>query len=153
MLLIRDTTCANTIQNAIHSQHCTIQRKIVSDTISPEHIVRLPQAGSGPKYRRVADAIQSAIRSGDLAAGDRLPPVRELAWSLGITPGTVARAYTVLTDAGHAVAEVGRGTFVAPKANGHNGPTRDYVTAPKRDGKTSLVTPQLPDLGQIALLR
>ncbi|WP_292285889.1 PLP-dependent aminotransferase family protein [Marivita sp.] len=125
----------------------------MSDTIQSNQIVSLPQAGSGPKYRRVADAIQSAIRSGDLAAGDRLPPVRELAWSLGITPGTVARAYTVLTDAGHAVAEVGRGTFVAPRANGHNGPTRDYVTAPKRDGKTSLVTPQLPDLGQIALLR
>lgn len=141
------------IQKAIHLTRKPIQRKIVSDTIQSSSIVSLPQSGSGPKYRRVADAILSAIRSGDLAAGDRLPPVRELAWSLGITPGTVARAYTVLTDAGHAVAEVGRGTFVAQRANGHRLPTRDYVAVPKRDGKTSLVSPQLPDLGQVALLR
>jgi len=101
----------------------------------------------------VADAIQSAIRSGDLSAGDRLPPVRELAWSLGITPGTVARAYTLLTDAGHAVAEVGRGTYVAHRSRQGAAPRREYVSVPMQDGKLSLVSPQLPDLGQVALLR
>lgn len=125
----------------------------MSDTISPNHIVSLPQAGSGPKYRRVADAIHAAIRAGDLNAGDKLPPVRELAWSLGITPGTVARAYTLLTNAGHAVAEVGRGTFVADRGAGQTEPMQEYVSVPVQDGKISLVSPQLPDLGQVALLR
>lgn len=129
----------------------------MSDTISPDQIVSLPQPGIGPKYKRVADAIQSAIRSGDLTVGDRLPPVRELAWSLGITPGTVARAYTLLTDAGHAVAEVGRGTFVAnrntPRTRTAQSPVREYVSVPMQGGKISLASPQLPDLGQVALLR
>lgn len=124
----------------------------MSDTISSDHIATLPQTSSGPKYRRVAEAIQSAIRSGDLSVGDRLPPVRELAWSLGITPGTVARAYSVLTDNGHAVAEVGRGTFVARRGATLATP-REYVSVPVTDGKISLVSPQLPDLGQVALLR
>jgi len=125
----------------------------VSDTISPDHIVALPQPSSGPKYKRVADTIQSAIRSGDLREGDKLPPVRELAWSLGITPGTVARAYTLLTDAGHAVAEVGRGTFVAHKTARAQSHPREYVSIPMQNGKLSLASPQLPDLGQVSLLR
>lgn len=125
----------------------------MSDTISPDQIVAMPQTASGPKYRRVADAIQSAIRAGDLAVGDKLPPVRDLAWSLGITPGTVARAYTLLTHAGHAVAEVGRGTFVARRHMGQTVPAREYVSIPVQDGKLSLASPQLPDLGQVALLR
>jgi DNA-binding transcriptional MocR family regulator len=130
-----------------------IQRKIVSDTISPDQIVSLPQSATGPKYKRVADTIQSAIRSGDLNAGDKLPPVRELAWSLGITPGTVARAYTLLTDAGHAVAEVGRGTYVADRGTRPTAQPREYVSIPMQDGKLSLFSPQLPDLGQVSLLR
>ncbi len=125
----------------------------MSDTISPDQIVSLPQQAVGPKYKRVADTIHSAIKSGDLRAGDKLPPVRELAWSLGITPGTVARAYTLLTDAGHAVAEVGRGTFVAQKVDAHKRPQREYVSVPMQDGKLSLASPQLPDLGQVAQLR
>jgi DNA-binding transcriptional MocR family regulator len=125
----------------------------VSDTISPDKIVALPQTAVGPKYKRVADTIQLAIRSGDLRAGDKLPPVRELAWSLGITPGTVARAYTLLTNAGHAVAEVGRGTFVAERSARVASPPREYVSVPLQDGKLSLFSPQLPDLGQVALIR
>ena len=125
----------------------------MSDTISPDKIVSLPQTSAGPKYKRVADTIQSAIRTGDLRAGDKLPPVRELAWSLGITPGTVARAYTLLTTAGHVVAEVGRGTFVATTPPRPSALHREYVSVPVQDGKLSLFSPQLPDLGQVALIR
>jgi DNA-binding transcriptional MocR family regulator len=125
----------------------------VSDTISPDKIVSLPQPTAGPKYKRVADTIHSAIRSGDLRAGDKLPPVRELAWSLGITPGTVARAYTLLTHAGHVVAEVGRGTFVAERSTRSASTPREYVSTPMQGGKLSLFSPQLPDLGQVALIQ
>lgn len=45
--------------------------------------------------------------------GARLPPVRELAWDLGITPGTVARAYKMAAEEGLVEANIGRGTFVA----------------------------------------
>ncbi|WP_254796910.1 GntR family transcriptional regulator [Sulfitobacter albidus] len=69
-----------------------------------------------PKYRGVVQAIREGIGKGALKPGDKLPPVRDLGWRLGMTPGTVARAYTVLTDEGVLNAEVGRGTFVAGPA-------------------------------------
>ena len=56
--------------------------------------------GQGPKYKLVALTIREGVTSGALSVGDKLPPVRELAWQLGITPGTVARAYSILTDEG-----------------------------------------------------
>jgi DNA-binding transcriptional regulator YhcF (GntR family) len=65
-------------------------------------------AGVSPKYKAVVAAIRAGITRGDLAVGDKLPPVRDLAWKLGITPGTVARAYTILTDEAVLMAEVGR---------------------------------------------
>ena len=66
----------------------------------------------GPKYRRLYEALDRAIRSGLLKPGAKLPPVRDLAWQLKITPGTVARAYQLATDDGLLEATVGRGTFV-----------------------------------------
>ncbi len=71
---------------------------------------------SKPKYKAVVAMIRDQIAAGGLSVGDKLPPVRELAWQLQITPGTVARAYTVLTDSGVLHAEVGRGTFVSDPA-------------------------------------
>ena len=81
----------------------------MSGTISIETL----SEGPGPKYKRVADAIRRAVERGDRTQGDKLPPVRDLAWTLKITPGTVARAYGLLTDQRILTAEIGRGTFVA----------------------------------------
>ncbi len=67
----------------------------------------------GPKYLALTHALRDAVRSGALGKGDRLPPVRDLAWRLGMTPGTVARAYQIVTQEGLLEAVVGRGTFVA----------------------------------------
>ena len=51
--------------------------------------------------------------SGQLAVAAKLLPVRELVHVIGVTPGTVARAYSLMIDEGRLSAEVGRGTFVA----------------------------------------
>ncbi|HUD53082.1 GntR family transcriptional regulator, partial [Parvibaculum sp.] len=48
---------------------------------------------SGPRYRAIADLIGEAIAEGRLAPGTRLPPLRDIAYELGVTVGTVARAY------------------------------------------------------------
>ncbi len=68
---------------------------------------------AGPKYQVLTEALRGAVANGQLDVGEKLPPVREVAWQLKITPGTVARAYTKLTDEGVLEAQVGRGTFVA----------------------------------------
>jgi len=71
---------------------------------------------SGAKYLVLIQSLRAAVRSGELAQGTRLPPVRELAWQLGITPGTVARAYKMATEEGLIDSKVGRGSFVAGAA-------------------------------------
>ncbi|MEE8272397.1 MAG: PLP-dependent aminotransferase family protein [Alphaproteobacteria bacterium] len=66
----------------------------------------------GPKYLRIADALSEDVYAGRLTAGDRLPTHRDLAWRLGVTVGTVSRAYAEAERRGLLVGEVGRGSFV-----------------------------------------
>ena len=67
---------------------------------------------SGPRYRAIADTIAEAVASGALANGEKLPPMRELAFALSVTTGTVARAYALAAARQHIASEVGRGSFV-----------------------------------------
>lgn len=67
-------------------------------------------------YRQIAGALREQMLRGQLAIGQRLPPVRRLASTLGVTPETVASAYKELERVGAVTAHVGRGTFVAAAA-------------------------------------
>ena len=71
----------------------------------------------GPRYRALADALAVDVRDGRLAAGSRLPTHRDLAWKLGVTVGTVSRAYAEAERRGLIAGEVGRGTFVRSPAD------------------------------------
>ncbi|MGB7432352.1 MAG: PLP-dependent aminotransferase family protein [Ahrensia sp.] len=66
----------------------------------------------GPLYVRLADAIERDIDSGALAEGTKLPPHRNLAFDIGVTVGTVSRAYAIVRERGLVAGEVGRGTYV-----------------------------------------
>lgn len=128
-----------------------VDKNIVMNTIQALYDAQTAKA----KYQAVAGAIRQAIANGVLSENEKLPPVRELAWSLQITPGTVARAYTVLTDDGTVFAEVGRGTFVAPLVLGdapslNKKKTREY--ARQDTDIVSLYSPKLPNLGQADLI-
>lgn len=111
-----------------------------------------------PKYRGVVQAIREGIGVGTLSPGDKLPPVRDLGWRLGMTPGTVARAYTILTDEGALIAEVGRGTFVAGKVARERplNLLEEDTVGHGAGGDTDMVnlfSPHLPDCGQARLIR
>ena len=67
---------------------------------------------SGPKYRAIADALGEQITSGQMAPGAQLPTHRDLAWRLGVTVGTVSRAYAEMSRRDLLSGEIGRGTFV-----------------------------------------
>ena len=71
---------------------------------------------SGPRYVAIADALASDLEQGRLAAGQRLPTHRDLAWRLGVTVGTVTRAYAEAERRGLVTGEVGRGTFIREPA-------------------------------------
>lgn len=66
----------------------------------------------GPLYEKIAAALERDIRAGLLCAGNRLPTLKALAAALGVTPGTVNRAYELAQRRGLVEGEVGRGTFV-----------------------------------------
>jgi DNA-binding transcriptional MocR family regulator len=85
-----------------------VNHNIVTMTIAPADLSSRP----GPAYRALADALDAAIAEGRLATGAKLPPQRELAFRLGVTVGTVGRAYEILAQRGLTRGEVGRGTYV-----------------------------------------
>ena len=66
----------------------------------------------GPIYRSIAQALASDIEEGRLAPGTLLPTHRDLAGRLGVTIGTVTRAYAEATGWGLIDGQVGRGTYV-----------------------------------------
>jgi GntR family transcriptional regulator len=70
--------------------------------------------GSGePIYAQIVGQISEAVARGQVSVGDKLPPVRKLAAELVINPNTVARAYSVLEQAGLVTTKTGAGTFVS----------------------------------------
>jgi DNA-binding transcriptional MocR family regulator len=69
--------------------------------------------GSGGRSaREIADALDLAIASGELPPGERLPTHRALARLLGVSVGTITRAYALAAERHRISGEVGRGTFV-----------------------------------------
>ncbi len=70
---------------------------------------------SGPRYLAIVSAIAEDVERGHLKAGDRMPTHRDLANAVGVTTGTITRAYSEAAKRGLLVGETGRGTFV--KAN------------------------------------
>ena len=70
---------------------------------------------SGRRAVDIAAGVEGAVREGRVEPGERLPTVRELALHLGVSPATVAAAYSQLRQRG-LVRGAGRsGTSVAPR--------------------------------------
>lgn len=118
----------------------------------------------GPRYLAVASAIAQAIDSGELSPGAQLPPQRDLADHLGVTVGTITRAYSLVRKQNLVTGEVGRGTFVRDE-NKVRGPRIEFrpderdqriidlscYRAPAR-GLSDLVADAISDLSERAAL-
>ena len=68
----------------------------------------------GRTAKDVAHSIEEAIHTGALSPGEALPPIRQLAASLHLSPVTVAAAYRRLHSRGMVVGNGRRGTTVRP---------------------------------------
>ena len=109
--------------------------------------------------RGIAGAVGRLITAGDLPVGSRLPTVRELSRSLGVSPTTVSEAWQTLASVGALDARGRRGTYVR-EPTGRGSPVRyRRVAAPRGTERSSHLavdlstgTPHpdlLPDLGPI----
>ena len=76
-------------------------------------MVQLNYRDAKPIYEQIKEGLRKLVVSGALAAGDKLPSVRELASQLAINPNTIQRAYRELENEGYIYTLVGKGTFVA----------------------------------------
>ncbi len=85
----------------------------------------LDRGSSTPVYRQIAERVRFWIASGELSPGEKLPPSRELAETLGVNRNTIASAYDELVKSGDVRSHVGQGTFVAtPAAESPRSPLR-----------------------------
>jgi len=89
----------------------------------------------GASAKQISASVEAGVRSGQLTPGDRLPPVRELAEELGVSPTTVAAAYSDLRRRGITAGAGRAGTRVrgAPPIS-----SRVYLSAPA--GTRDLIT-------------
>lgn len=72
--------------------------------------------GGQPIYLALVDALETAVRDGELQPGDQLPPQRAVADQMDIDFTTVTRAYGAARARGLVEGAVGRGTFVRRRA-------------------------------------
>jgi 2-aminoadipate transaminase len=97
---------------------------------------RLDRDGAVSLTQQVVDRFVTAIESGVLEPGEKLPPTRELAELLGVNHLTAARVYRRLAELGYVTASVGRGTFVrtlAPAGSAELGDDWQIYALPDRE--------------------
>jgi GntR family transcriptional regulator len=87
---------------------------------------------SSPIYEQIAEIIKKKIIRGELAAGDKLLSVREMALEMKVNPNTVQRTYRELEAMNIAESKRGQGTFVTEDV--------DVLARIREEMKTELLT-------------
>jgi len=118
---------------------------------------------SGPAYRRLAEAVRSAIASGAVVAGARVPAERALAGRLTVSRTTVVAAYALLRAEGWLESRHGSGSWsrfpTGTEAATGNGRWTRPSAVPQRAARVlgrirgdviDLRCASLPDLGPLA---
>lgn len=71
-----------------------------------------------PYYLHLAADLEQGIRSGQIPAGTKLPPQREIADYLDLNLSTITKVYDICREKGLLVGITGRGTFVSRRFPG-----------------------------------
>lgn len=90
------------------------------------HIQIAPNSGI-PLFKQIANQVKSAFLRGQLAPGERLSSVRELARELAVNPATVVKAYEQLERERVIVCRQGQGAFVIGEVEPLRSDERDSI--------------------------
>jgi GntR family transcriptional regulator len=82
-------------------------------TAHSAHLFSIATASSEPIYRQLVDQARRLVAGGQLAPGDAMPSVREIAQALALNPMTVSKAYGILETEGVLLRRRGIGMIVA----------------------------------------
>lgn len=104
-----------------------------------------------PIYVQLMETITAAIASGTLAAGSRLPSVREMAAQAGVNPNTMQRALAELERDGLLYSQRTAGRFVTDQSDRITQKRKElamqqiriFLSSMKEMGYTSEQTPNL----------
>jgi len=115
-----------------------------------QRLAAVQRGGNQSVTAQIVETFVAAIASGELVAGDKLPPTRRLAELAAVNQLTAGRCYRRLAERGLVVSEVGRGTFVraAVAPAGRPVGARDaswqtYVLPPERGGSAGWILTEL----------
>lgn len=109
-------------------------------------LLKVDLQSTQPLHEQLAGQLRAAIANGDPAPGDKLPPARDLATSLGVNVHTLLRAFKTLRDEGLLEVRRGRGTIVtglAPERANLASLAEDLVATARRSGMTDDTIRQL----------
>lgn len=79
----------------------------------PPQLFSIVPGSTAPIYRQLVDQVRRLVTGGQLAPGDALPSVREVALQLAVNPMTVSKAYGLLELEGLLERRRGVGMLVA----------------------------------------
>ncbi|MES2148163.1 MAG: GntR family transcriptional regulator [Pseudomonadota bacterium] len=79
----------------------------------PAHLFSIVTGSSEPLYRQLVEQVRRLAAGGQLAPGDAMPSVRDIASTLAVNPMTVSKAYSILELEGVLVRQRGQGMLVA----------------------------------------
>ncbi|MEV8515180.1 aminotransferase class I/II-fold pyridoxal phosphate-dependent enzyme [Dactylosporangium sp. NPDC051484] len=96
-----------------------------------------------PTARGLAEAVSQAVGQGRLSAGAKLPPVRQVADALQVSPTTVGAAWQLLRRSGTIRTDGRRGTTIAETRTG--GPGRYRAALRSRTGFPLDLSTGVPD--------
>jgi DNA-binding transcriptional regulator YhcF (GntR family) len=85
-------------------------------------ILHVDASSAVPPYEQIREQLHALVEGGVLAAGDRLPPIRQLAGDLGLATNTVQRAYRELEAEGLIESRGRHGTVVLHRAQPTHAP-------------------------------
>ena len=92
----------------------------------PELLLQISPSSGVPIYRQVVEQVTRMIAGGQLAPGDFLPSVRQLAMQLEVNPMTISKAFSVLEMKG--LVERLRGKGMVVKAIQEQGSVEQRLT-------------------------
>ena len=74
---------------------------------------RIDDRDPRPIWLQIEEGLLAAVATREIAPGDAVPSVRDLAKRLRVNPNTIAKVYQRLSEAGTLETRRGEGTFVA----------------------------------------
>ncbi len=77
-------------------------------------MIKLNYRDSRPLYEQVKEEMKKLIIKGAVKTDEKIPSVRELAYTLSINPNTIQRAYRELEQEGYIYSLRAKGFFVSP---------------------------------------